>query len=185
MFLTSKSAQAEAVLITRCSAGWDGGEAWIHPTYPGFPEAYPSRCRLPVQQRERTLRPTVNCPAGLMGEKGHLGPTARNRDRADWRRNQPDPGPTTARLAASPPPRRPGSRGAGNRQPADRPTRDSPPSRRPPQALLSPAADRPHHRGGLALRSRPERRRRRRGKRQEGDGKRQRRCRDASPPAPT
>lgn len=164
--LTSESAQAEAVLTPCRSARWDGTEAWAHPTYPELPAADPSRCRLLIQSAgEREEAQTQ-----LLPSRANAG--------------TPTPGvcsgePPQSPRAASAPPRPQQSPAAQPplAAPGALPRRWAPPATPPPAPLTPRRPWRGDHR--------PERSRRRQGKRQERGGKRRRRCRGASPPAPT
>lgn len=167
--LTSASAQAEAVLPTRCSARWDGTEAWAHPTYPGLipidaGSLFRSRRE---KERERRLKPSY-CPAGLMREHRHLRSAAGNPGRAHGLpRNSPtpaEPGGCQPALSAAAPGR---SRGAGHRR-WGQPGLAVP--RPPPGPGPAAAARPPHPAAALAWRSRPERGRRRRGRGRKGVG---------------
>ena len=189
VFLTSEFTQAEAVLITCCSAGWDGGEARIHPTYPGFPVADPSRRKLPVQSAERDRGRSDTLFTAQPGSGGgkhnsdpqrgtQSGPTGVETDSI---RVPAEPDPASAPHLNAP---APGALGTATRRAGLAGTRRLPPQLPPPRPRRRPPA-RSHHRGSPALRSRPVRCRRQRGKSQERGGKRQRRCRCASPPAPT
>lgn len=182
--LTSESAQAEAVLPTRCSARWDGTEAWAHPTYPGLIpiDAGSLLSSRREKERERRLKPSY-CPAGLMREHRHLRSAAGNPGRAHGLpRNQPDP--SRARRLPARPLRR-GSRALPGRwAPPVGPARArrAPPASRPrPRRRRPPSSPR----GGLGVAIQARARPAAAGKRQEGGGKRQRRCRGACPPAPT